>query len=86
MIFASYLLIRPFPRTFGSEERQGHFYSMTNLEFLTTPRTNTDSSILQIGFTEQVKMKNCKHSQYNRFFYVDESLDQHEGDDEEFVY
>ena len=59
---------------------------MTNLEFLTTPRTNTDSFILQIGFTEQVKMKNCKHSQYNRFFYVDESLDQHEGDDEEFVY
>ena len=65
MIFASYPLIRPFPRTFGSEVDQGNFNSMANLEFLTTPRTNTNSFILQIGFTEQVKMKNCKHSLYN---------------------
>lgn len=57
MIFASYPLIRPFPRTFGSEVDQGNFQSMTNLEFLTTSRTNNDSFILQRGFTEQVKMK-----------------------------
>ena len=61
MIFASYPLIRPFPRTFVSEVDQGNFYSMTNLEFLTTPRTNNDSFILQRGFTEQVKMKHCTY-------------------------